>query len=198
MVAKPPASSKPYFSGSNAKCFALWCSMESAQRTKANLLKLLDDNYEHTVTERQLNGWMRKYDWVSRAEAEDKKVNAAVVAEINATKQEILIPMMAQLITAESLGWAKLVRAIEETSQESLSADVRNLKAFADMVMSMSKMRIVQEGGVSDRVGHEVKNMSDEELLAELDRLSAEVSGTAIQEDVYDLETDLQEFMKDD
>jgi hypothetical protein len=176
--------------------------MEATQRTKSGLLKLLDERYEHDVTEYDLKRWMSKSDWKLRAEEHDNKTLNAVAEAVSKEKQYIIKPMLEQMLSIESLGWAKMVRAVEEMPQTLLSNDIKSFKGFADTVMNISKMRIVQEGGVSDRVGHEVRRMSDDELIAEMEKLSLELNGVVVQDDVedaeYDVLSDLEEWEKKD
>lgn len=194
---KKTETGKPKLIATATNVFSVWCSLEPGQRNKSYLLKALDEYYEHNVSMKDLNRWMAQTDWVKRAEDMDKKTMDALAEVIVEQKQLILRPMMEQMLTIESLGWAKLVRAVEEMPQAMLSQDIRSFKGFADTVMNISKMRIVQEGGVSDRVSHEVRRLSDDELLAEMEKLSAELSGVAVRDDAEDAEYDvLQDLEK--
>lgn len=184
--------------GTRAEIFSIWCSLPPEQRDGNTLIKVVRERYLTETSDKDILYWMKQSDWKRRAEQFDETLHNQVANEVTEVKGAIIRPIMEQMVEIEAKGWAKLAWAVENTNERVLSTDTKALGTFAKVLLDITKLRIVQEGGVSDRVGMEVKRLSDDELIAEIEALTGKLEGTEVKDDAedleYDLLADLEEF----
>ena len=159
--------------------FTAFCSMPESMQNAIDLHAFLTDSGYKSDPVR-LQHWITAGKW--KATAERTNQTALQLAEKFAAefKAQALAPVVDVLQRIEMKGWIK----IEESLSKFEVKDAYAFKALADVMLNMSKFRVVQEGGVSDRAGVDVRNMSDDDLMKEIDRLR---DGLGVSDSVTDL-----------